>query len=755
MLDWALAYANLGWHVLPLHGIIDGRCTCGVETCGRSAGKHPRIKTGANHAGAATTNEATIRGWWKRWPDSNIGVMTGPISGLAVLDVDGERGMESLNLIQDKIGPMPDTVCSQTGSGGYHFLNQHPGEEHRVVNRAHAIGPCLDIRGNGGLFVLPPSVHLSGERYRWVVAPGEAELASFDWLDRSIKWADAEREKAKVPMPINSHRTATPDRAHLLHRASLYLEKMNPSISGSGGHGALWQAALAMVRGFELGQDDALHLLATEFNPRCQPKWSECELRHKVAQATDKAEKASWGYLLVPDPMVEHGAEVAAAWESNQRKRAAEALADQVASTVEESEPVDIIPRQGLIRDIVEWILSTSIRPQPNLAVAAAVSFLGVLAGRKYESFRNSRTNVYMIGVANSGAGKDHAVKCIRNLAHLSNTLDYLGGERIASGPGLISALKRKPAQLFMLDEFGIMLSGMTNGKADSHKRELMSTLLTIYSRPSITYVGTEYADQEKRPRVEIVQPHVCIYGTTTPEQFYSAITSMQGVDGSNARMVVVHADDKMPDYVEVDTRPPPPGLVQAVRELAEIKAEASGNLSNLGGSSVDTVETIGVPFTPDVMATNSVLARRMDLLADDKTKDASARSIYSRVAENAIRLALIHAVSRDIRPSAIDSEDYQWAARFALWAAEEFIKKIGELVADNETEALHKKVAGIVRRSGKIGISRRDLTRKCQSIRRRDLDEILLMLEQAGLIISTVGESTGGRKPVMYFPSK
>ncbi|MDY0063419.1 MAG: bifunctional DNA primase/polymerase, partial [Myxococcota bacterium] len=75
----ALAFARFGWRVLPLHGIVDGRCTCGAPNCGKSSGKHPRIRTGIDHADGATVDRETIRGWFGRWPESNLGVMTGPI----------------------------------------------------------------------------------------------------------------------------------------------------------------------------------------------------------------------------------------------------------------------------------------------------------------------------------------------------------------------------------------------------------------------------------------------------------------------------------------------------------------------------------------------------------------------------------------------------------------------------------------------------------------------------------------------------
>src|SRR5206468_5520695 len=89
----ALDHAARGWHIIPLHGIGDaGRCTCGAECS--SPGKHPRIKGWQK---SASTDAAQIQAWYTEWPNSNIGIVTGPESGLIVLDVDGDDGERSLD----------------------------------------------------------------------------------------------------------------------------------------------------------------------------------------------------------------------------------------------------------------------------------------------------------------------------------------------------------------------------------------------------------------------------------------------------------------------------------------------------------------------------------------------------------------------------------------------------------------------------------------------------------------------------------
>jgi putative DNA primase/helicase len=176
----ALGYARLGWHVFPCHTPTDRGCSCGMSSCD-NVGKHPRVKDWPN---VATTDEATIQDWWTRWPDANIGIATGAKSGVVVLDVDpDEGGALALEDLLAEHGSLPETVESLTGGGGRHLLFQHPGVEMR--NSASKLGAGLDIRGDGGYVIAPPSLHESGRRYEWEVSshPTDVPLAPMPaWL---------------------------------------------------------------------------------------------------------------------------------------------------------------------------------------------------------------------------------------------------------------------------------------------------------------------------------------------------------------------------------------------------------------------------------------------------------------------------------------------------------------------------------------------------------------------------------------------
>lgn len=162
----ALVYAGRGWHVLPLYGVENGQCACGDVECG-SPGKHPLRVLVPHGLTQATTDEATIRRWWELYLSANIGIRTGAISRLAVLDVDPAHGGEnSLAALIKQHGELGEARRVRTGGGGQHLYFRHPGGGFVIKNSAGSLGPGLDVRGDGGYVVAPPSRTVKGA-YVW------------------------------------------------------------------------------------------------------------------------------------------------------------------------------------------------------------------------------------------------------------------------------------------------------------------------------------------------------------------------------------------------------------------------------------------------------------------------------------------------------------------------------------------------------------------------------------------------------------
>lgn len=162
VLKAAQDYAAKGWAVFPLHTIVNGRCTCGKD-CGKDAAKHPRTQNGLKDA---STDPDQIQKWFGDGSQpSNIAIVTGAVSGITVLDIDIHKGGDETwqALIADHGEPLTLTV--ETGSGGAHFYFRY---NSALKTSANTLGKGVDVRNDAGYVVAPPSVHKSGNKYKFI-----------------------------------------------------------------------------------------------------------------------------------------------------------------------------------------------------------------------------------------------------------------------------------------------------------------------------------------------------------------------------------------------------------------------------------------------------------------------------------------------------------------------------------------------------------------------------------------------------------
>jgi hypothetical protein len=157
MLATVLDYAAKGWAVFP----------CRPNT------KEPATNRGFKDA---ITNPATIRRWWLAQPDYNVGIATGIASGVFVLDIDGAIGAAALRDLEAAHEALPATLCAVT-SAGCHLWFRSTGP---IQSSAGRVGPGLDVRGDGGYVLAPPSAHPDGPQYQWTNA--RAPAAAPEWL---------------------------------------------------------------------------------------------------------------------------------------------------------------------------------------------------------------------------------------------------------------------------------------------------------------------------------------------------------------------------------------------------------------------------------------------------------------------------------------------------------------------------------------------------------------------------------------------
>ncbi len=257
-LDYALHYAKeFNWSVFPIKP---------------NEKAPPLVKWKAE----ATSDEEQIRDWWNEWPDANIGVATGP-SNLLVIDVDrkngvnGDESVETLEMLHDVL---PQTLVSQTPTGGRHIIY------HRLLDVGNSVGKLgagLDTRGVGGYIVAPGSTVEKG-KYAFTDGP-EGVYASKGEVETLPSWL------TELLLPPVALESIDLDSDASEERAIRYLSvEAVPSIEGQGGDINAYEVA-CWVKDFGVSRERCIELMDEHWNHRCSPPWSLSELTIKVNNA--------------------------------------------------------------------------------------------------------------------------------------------------------------------------------------------------------------------------------------------------------------------------------------------------------------------------------------------------------------------------------------------------------------------------------------------------------------------------------------
>jgi len=240
----AKSYLARQWSVLPL----------------RPREKRPLIQWEPLQSARPSTADVDL--WFERWPDANIGIVTGEISNLVVLDIDPNHGGEaSRERLERRFEPLPATIEATTGGGGHHLYFTHPGG---LIRNRTGIAQGIDLRGDGGYVVAPPSIHPSGERYVWSPGrlPEETALAPLPrWLMTASGGLRAKR---------------TLDDWRQLTREGVPEGQRNSTIASLTGH-LLWHGVDPQV---------ALELLLAWNRTRCRPPLDDTEVARVVQSIT-------------------------------------------------------------------------------------------------------------------------------------------------------------------------------------------------------------------------------------------------------------------------------------------------------------------------------------------------------------------------------------------------------------------------------------------------------------------------------------
>lgn len=678
-LDIATSYTKRSWAVFP---VIAGD-------------KIPACEHGFH---AASTNPWDLRKLWAGRTNLNIGVATGAKSGFWVLDIDGEVGQASLEALTAKYGSLPDTLVSKTGKGWHYLFKYVEG----IRNTANKVGNGIDTRGDGGYIVVSPSVHPNGSIYSWEdEATGIADAP--EWLIKTLE----------RPEPVRSVEEYE-DRDWSASDVQNMLGLLDPDCS----YDNWYQIGMALqAGGWPLAMWD---------------NWSMGGAKYITGECTKKWES------FRPDAGISFGTLVYMAqingWKPKEIERSVFSFSDvngvnmsefikNLDGGIVEELPTKEIELSGLIAETVSWINSVSFKLQPELTLMNVIAALGAVFGRRYTLQKiNTRTNIYLIGIAETGMGKDNSRKRIKTLMVDAGLSSFLGPDEIRSGPGLGLELKQKPSMIAHIDEIGMFMRAMFDPRAAGYLREISSMFTKLYSSSDSEYIGGQIASKPGE-RLTLKEPNFCLYGTTTLSSYASAMKKEAISSGEINRFIVLKSGNDFPaSRRDAEYFDPPEHLVS---RWAKFKPD-----------DVIIVEDWVKPPKKMVMLGEcepkvwEMLTYQDEMIK--KNHGSGLGALWVRYRENALKIAMIFAIARDSDNPVLIKSDLETGCQMVEQSINFMMKFAGENMYETPFQKNCNAFIELLRKTGED--TRTNINRSLR-LNKNEMNDVVHHLQETEMI--------------------
>lgn len=408
--------------------------------------------------------------------------------------------------------------------------------------------------------------------------------------------------------------------------------------------------------------------------------------------------------------------------------------------------PPHLLNVPGLVGHITRWITKTALYPVPLLGLGTALAVVGTAAGRKFIGPTKSGTHLYVLGVAPTGVGKNHAPKQAKRLLRAASMDDLIGPTQFMSEPALYQHIAAQPLMLCFMDEFGSYLARINNPKGSSgYEKAISGGLRSFWGASFDTIYPPAWAKSSSRDVLKPIQaPALSIYGMSVHEEFYQALQGADIANGFLNRFLVFGTQRQVEEVEpELDETVIPPQLVDWLQRIAASRVDAKRTYTATEGHTPE----IRVDWDcADTRLTYKAFSREMRAKAEDS-------QLMSRVPEIAVRLATIRAIGKvkDGVPM-IDMADLKWGCELSLWSAERMIADTIAYMVESEHQGRAKEVLRYIKAAPGGRITHTDLNRKVKNkFDARVLRLVLEGLSDAAEIEIVRVRNEGSKKPTDF----
>jgi bifunctional DNA primase/polymerase-like protein/uncharacterized protein DUF3987 len=701
----------------------------------------------------SSTKPDTIKAWWRGFPDSIVGIDLRK-SDLIVIDCDRhdkeKDGVEAFKkLAIDNNEVLENHPITKTLSGGeHHYFKQQPNE--KLGNGQGSLPGGINVRGAGGYVIAPGSRTDAGSWEPDEYAPGLEESLRSNMIPVLPEWLFAilKQPKVSASLPV----PASPNRPPMLSASSgvrelafadAALEGMRAEFAGLGQgnrnnalNGIAFRLGRLVARGWLSASDvESMLMNACASNGLLQEDGQK-QCRDTIRSGLE-AGKLEPHKDLADDPAYTTTAII-------------DLDGDRIES-VKEKIDVDLLEPltycDGLVGEIIDWITDSARRPNRVLALGTAIAVVGTLIGRRVASPSRSATHLYVIGIAKTGAGKNHPIDCIMRLMTAANARHHIGPGEFISMPAVISVLQRKPLSICPIDEFGAFLKRINGRRASSFEASISKTLRQIWGASFQEIPGPEWAGRQSET---ISAPAISIVGATTRDEFFDSLQGMDVVNGFLNRFLVLQSDV---NAEEVNPR-------QSVDVIPDKIIRDMNELYNWGGDlTTSRLNDSSLRPDPDILewgeGAEAIYFDFVKMVRAQQDKDKDLEPFLSRCSEIAIRLATIRCVGRWLQRAPIDKSDMEWGAALAWQASKRLADEAKHtMVAELSFGQVHNRILSVVRERGGRAPRQavcRALAKNVRSV--KDIDSSIgLLVEGGSLRTEVIPPKNGSGKPAIWY---
>ncbi|GGE18300.1 hypothetical protein GCM10011390_41840 [Aureimonas endophytica] len=725
----------------------------------------------------SSTDEKEIRHWWRRWPDAAPALDLAK-SGLLVVDADRHAadvdGVEAWRDLMAAHGFEPSGMpVVATPNEGCHFFFRQDGS---FTNNRGALPPGIDVRGNGGYVVAPGAIMADGRTYDLDGDLSEA-IEVPQWLAQTLAkrgptpGGQSDADGSERHGLNEGNPTIRYDRTVEDETSADEIAELLSHVPSDCGYDEWIQALMAVhaatggsSTGFSIA--DAWSSRGTKYRQgEVAAKWRSFRSSGislgSLAEISRRygADLSAIRIAHMPEDRaaIDHGARIADALRASFDAKVLIEHPDGTITTAD-GEVVDapvlqerVIVRpaefpEGLVGDIAQWICDTARRPQPSLALGAALTIVGTAAGRQFVGPTGSGTHLYVLGLAPTGQGKDHALQQIARIMRAAQLGMHVGPSEFISMPAVINFLLRSPLTVCPMDEFGDFMARILHKKASSFERSVAKVLRSMWGISFGEYQSPEWAG---RSASTIHAPALSIYGVSTPEQFWRALEGAAIEDGTVNRFTLVGGDqrsiDRDPDF---DPHVVPQCILDGLKSIYERSGAVQLGRRNDSAANPSDVRR-ELPWQ-DAEAQGAF--ETFKTATEAKIEDPATSAFYARTVEMAVRIATVVAIGRVGGQESVSLRDIEFGIAMAETSSAMMLLGAQDYLSNSEHQSQAQKIRRIIKsRGGRI--QRKALLVAMQhSLRARDLNDLLKAMEEADEIVSEdVAPAAGGPKAKWY----